>query len=469
MIGLAESFNVPLAFVDIETTGGSYRFARVLEVGVVRVENGLVVKQYQTLLHPGHPIPRWITELTGITDGHVREAPQFYEIAQELAEVLEGAVFVAHNVHFDYNFIKREYERLGVPFRPKLLCTVRLSRKLYPEMRRHNLESVIARLGVRPERRHRALDDAKVLWEFCQRVSQDFEPEVIDLAVKGLIKTPSVPKQLEWDVIAGLPKGPGVYIFKDAMGEVIYVGKSVSVRDRVKSHFSQFHSDAKEARISQQVASIEVIETCGELGALLTESELIKKYMPLHNRALQKKEVLVVARRILDEDGYMRVKVEELGAINLDIVIDILGIYRTRGSAKRFILDVAHNFYLCHKLVGLEKAKSHCFRQQLKRCFGACVGGESALTYNARFDQAFAATSVDEWPYEGPVEVEEISGDGLKEIITIYRWCVVGRRVEGKQSELADQSGSFDLDVYRIVRSYLRSGKATLSLAAVSS
>lgn len=145
--------------------------------------------------------------------------------------------------------------------------------------------------------------------------------------------------------------------------------------------------------------------------------------------------------------------------IGMDVATDVLGVFTTRGAAKRFMIEIAHNFYLCPKLMGFEKGKGRCFRQQLDRCFGACSLDEPALTYNARFDQAFINTSVDEWPFDGPVEVVEESGN-LTEIIKIYRWCVTERQVGGETQQ--SEGKVFDLDTYRIIRSYFRSGKATI-------
>lgn len=184
-VGVRQS---PLVFVDIETTGGSHVSSRVLEVGVVRVENNHIVATYKTLLDPGSPVPSIITRLTGITSADVVGAPTFEQIAAELKEILDGAVFVAHNVHFDYGFLRMEFERLGVPYHPKLLCTVRLSRRLYPEVRGHKLQDLIDRHGFVAASRHRAYDDAHVLWQFYQLVLSEFDLDTIDTAIGAQLK-----------------------------------------------------------------------------------------------------------------------------------------------------------------------------------------------------------------------------------------------------------------------------------------
>ncbi|HSX02006.1 MAG TPA: exonuclease domain-containing protein [Candidatus Saccharimonadia bacterium] len=173
----------PLAFVDIETTGGSPARSRVLEIGVVRVEAGRVVAEFRSLVDPEQPVPAFITSITGIRQADTVGAPRFGQLAGKVAELLDGAVFVAHNVHFDYSFLRAEFERLGATFRPSLLCTVRLSRALYPAARGHKLQDLIDRHGLRADHRHRAYDDALVLWQFWQLVLRDFDLATIEAAL----------------------------------------------------------------------------------------------------------------------------------------------------------------------------------------------------------------------------------------------------------------------------------------------
>lgn len=170
-------------FVDIETNGMSPVEGRVIEVAAIRVENGEITKTLNTLVDPGTEVPWFITNLTGIADRDLREAPVFVEIAEELHAILDGALFVAHNVHFDYSFLEREFARIGREFSPRRLCTVRLSRALYPEHKSHKLASLIERHGFSYQARHRAYDDAHILWQFTQHIHTAFAQEVIDAAV----------------------------------------------------------------------------------------------------------------------------------------------------------------------------------------------------------------------------------------------------------------------------------------------
>ncbi len=156
----------PLVFIDIETTGASAYNSRLLEIGALRVENNKIVKKYVQLVNPEEPVPRFITNLTGIKDEHVWNKPTFKDVASEIEDIFNDAIFVAHNVNFDYGFIKQEFKRLGVRFNKDRLCTVRLSRALYPGQRSHRLDEVIKAHGYLVKNRHRALDDAEVLHRF---------------------------------------------------------------------------------------------------------------------------------------------------------------------------------------------------------------------------------------------------------------------------------------------------------------
>ncbi len=232
-----------MAFVDIETTGANYHFGRVLEVGVLRVEDGQVVSTFKTLLSVREHIPSFITELTGIDNAMLTGAPSFEDIADQLREVLEGAFFVAHNVRFDYSFIKQEYKRLGQDINPKLLCTVRLSRALYPDVKGHSLGKLIERHGFTTTARHRAYDDAKVLWDFYRLVLGEFDIDTVESALKQQLASQSLPPNLPAEAVGNLPHGPGVYIYEDEDGQPLYIGKSVNVYSRVLSHFSDDHRD----------------------------------------------------------------------------------------------------------------------------------------------------------------------------------------------------------------------------------
>ncbi|MDO8452168.1 MAG: exonuclease domain-containing protein [bacterium] len=283
-----------LAFVDLETTGGSLNRDRIIEIGILRVEDGKLVKTYQSLIDPGTRVPPEIERLTGITSKELEGAPTFYQIKDDIKEALKDCVFVAHNVRFDYSFLKNEFKRYNVKFSPKHFCTVKLSRHLYPKERRHNLDAVMERFNIPCEKRHRAFDDASVLWEFYQKVQGLFSVETIMAGISSAIKKPTLPINITQLDLERIPESPGVYIFYGAEGMPLYIGKSVNLKNRVLQHFSSDHLSGIEMKIAQQIQNIETIETVGELGALIKESDLIKKLQPLYNRRLRNLKQLVV-------------------------------------------------------------------------------------------------------------------------------------------------------------------------------
>ena len=219
-------FEYPVVFVDIETTGGSYRNSRVLEVAAIRFEDGKIVKEFSTLVDPGTRIPPIITSITGITERDIVGAPVFEDIADELLEVLDGAVFVAHNVRFDYSFLKQEFAMIGTTFSPRLLCTVRLSRYLYSEHKGHSLEKLIARHSIPVLERHRALEDARAILYFSQLAFDQHGPDNFADALIHQLKSQSLPPNLDLNELETIENVPGVYIFKDETHQPVYVGKS---------------------------------------------------------------------------------------------------------------------------------------------------------------------------------------------------------------------------------------------------
>ena len=225
-----------LAFVDVETTGSSPERERVTEVGVVRVDfdgDDVRVDEWSTLVNPGVPIPAEIQWLTGITNDMVRAAPSFSEIAQQVFDRLDGAIFVAHNARFDYGFLRAEFNRAGLSFTAKTLCTVRLSRYLYPDRAPHTLDAIIDRFCLEGEPRHRALGDARVLWRWLQRLADRHPRAEIEFAAHELLRRPALPPNLPPDAIDALPHAPGVYLFYGLNEHPIYIGKSIDLRARV--------------------------------------------------------------------------------------------------------------------------------------------------------------------------------------------------------------------------------------------
>jgi len=450
----------PLVFVDVETNGISHTSGHVIEVGAIRVEDGKVVRSFNKLIDPGRPIPAFITRLTGITDDDLKSAPMFADIADELHDLLDGAVFVAHNVRFDYSFLKTEFKRVGKTFLPKQLCTVKLSRALFPEESSHKLEAIIRRYNFKFDNRHRAYDDAHVLWQFIKYIQINHTVEAVQEAISKQLRTPSLPKNIPAEVIKGLPNGPGVYIFEDELGKPLYIGKSINIRKRVMQHFGSDHAVTTEFKIAQAIKHVSFRETPGELAALLLESQLVKELQPLHNKKLRRTKKMLLARQHVNEDGYIEVRLEDANEIKPSEHAEVLAVYPQRGKARQSFDQTIKDFSLCPKLFGVEKATRACFLHQLQRCHGACVGKESPESYNARLLTAFEQKRIHAWPYKSPMLVVEKQPASDHEIaLVVDQWCVLA---EIDQQEHCDpvvrlHDKAFDLDTYRILTSFLGS------------
>lgn len=437
-----------LAFVDIETTGGPSSRESVTEIAVLEVdEHGL--REWSSLLRPDHRIPDHIRQLTGISNEMVADAPRFDELAGTLYDRLEGRVFVAHNARFDHGFIRAAFRRAGMDFRPKVLCTVRLSRRLYPEERRHNLDALIARHDLEIGDRHRALGDARALWQFWQRVSRAFAPSRLETAVRELLGSPALPPHLDAELLERMPDEPGVYLFYGENDLPIYIGKSKHLRTRVMSHFSADHRNSREMTLSQQVRRIDWIETAGEIGALLKEAELIKSLLPTMNRKLRRHRELCSWHLEAQPDGGWRPALLYARDLELGRQDNLFGLFRTRRDALAALKKIAAEQQLCPPLLGLEKPSTgRCFTQQLKRCRGACSGAEAPALHGARLMLALQGLRVEQWPFRGAVGIRE--GDAIH---VVDAWCYLGTATSDDALRDLLESGrpEFELDTYRIL------------------
>ena len=442
----------PLVFLDVETTGTNAVYDRITEVGLVEVERGRFVGEWSALVNPGVRIPSVIQAMTGITDDMVALAPAFEVIAPQLLARLEGKLLVAHNARFDYGFLRNEFRRAGLRYTSRVLCTVKLSRKLNPQEARHGLDALIARHGIACDARHRALGDARVLWELVCHWRRATDPARIATVVDSLVKAPAVPAGLPDGALEDIPEAPGVYLFYGENEAVLYVGKSINLRARVMAHFAGDHRDAKDMKIAHQVKRVDWIETGGELTALIKEARLVKELAPVYNRRLRRTtELCAWCWRAEDAVAAPRlVTARELEEVGFN---DLYGLFRSRAAALEAMREIATAHQLCSIVLGLEKGKGPCFAHQLKRCRGACAGKESLVAHGLRLGAALAGLRMRPWPFKGRVGVRENGAEG--NMIVFDRWCYLGTvRSEEELRELGSRP-VFDLDTYRILVRFL--------------
>ena len=406
---LSSGFPDAMVLLDCETTGGKALYHRIIEIGLIVIEGGELIETWQTFIDPKVTLPPFIQRLTGITPGMIKGAPVFLDIAEELLSKLKGRTLVAHNARFDYSFLKNEFERAGFTYNAKPLCSVKFSRNLYPQFKRHGLSQIISRFDLAIENRHRALDDAKMIYQFFQKSSALFSDDEIAATCAMLQKRSSLPTLLDAKEIEKLPNSAGVYYFYDEKGTLLYVGKSVNIRNRVMSHFSSDYKNPKDLRMSTKIAHVDFEQTPSDFGAQIRESNQIKALSPFYNRRLRKVRKLFQYRSVEDENGYLRLNIEVIETEDTRIEQQF-GLFRSSRQASKQLEKLAGQYFLCHKLLGLEgdrNSRDPCFRVQLKKCFGACNGSESAANYNERMNTALKNYQIKLWPYSGPVLIEE--------------------------------------------------------------
>lgn len=455
-------FDEPVVYVDIETSGGSYKTSRIIEVAAIRVLAGEIVEEFHSLVNPGTRIPYWITNLTGISENDLVQAPSFADIAHQLQAILKDAVFIAHNVRFDYSFIKNELEQQGFIFNPKMLCTVRLSRALFPEHKVHKLESIIARHNISVTERHRARDDANAIFEFTKLAHKQHGAELFNEAVKKQLKTKTMPPHLDEQDMAAITNKTGVYIFEDENGTPLYIGKSVNIRSRILSHFSQDTKVFKEMKISQKTHNLRTVETGSELEALLLESKMIKELLPIYNKKLRRNTLQSVFIKNINAKGYMTIDVSNRDLSEVSNFDDIYGVYPTKGKAKSTLEDLMKTYQLCPKLMGLEKSTKACFSYQLGKCKGACIGKEPMALYNMRVEFALQRSKIASWPYKSPVA---IALDETNAVV-VDQWIVMGYldQAQSEYPSFRSVPKLFDMDTYRILKSFIKNKTSGTSI-----
>ncbi len=442
-----------LAFVDIETTGSNFERDRITEIGIKTLAQDEVTV-WESLINPETFIPLNIQRLTGISPSMVAGQPSFDKLAQQIKQELEGKIFVAHNARFDHGFIKASFKRLGIDFRPKVLCTVKLSRLLFPAQPRHNLDTIINAHNLTVSARHRALGDADVLLQFWRVCEQTFGHERLLQVVNQLIGNASLPPHIDQNMIDVIPDSPGCYIMYGENRAPLYIGKSIALRTRVMGHFQAALTQRKEMKLSMQVREIDWIETSGELGALILESKLIKERMPSMNVKLRRSKDLCGWRLEHDPAGVLRPALVSHKELTPGLQEDLYGLFYSKREANSYLTAVSKKYQLCAALLGLEKVEEgkSCFAYHVKQCGGACIGQTSLELHNLQVQTALNFYKVQAWPYPGVIAIKE--GD---EMIVINNWCYLGTAInEDELYELADiRDAEFDLDIYKLLKKAL--------------
>ena len=468
-----------LAIIDVESTGAHPVRDRITEIAILRVEAGEVVARWESLVAPGQSIPPLIEQVTGITDAMVADAPPFEAVADTVAALLEGCVFVAHSARFDYAFIKNAFTRMGRTFEAPVLCTVKLSRALFPEHHRHGLDALIERHQLVCEARHRAMGDVEVLWQFVRQVEAGFPPEALARAAERAMKAPVLPPGLPEGVLEAVPDVPGLYLFhateappaNGRRDQPLFVGRAQSLRARVREHFAPNVRKGRDAELVARVKRVEWIETAGELDTSLQELELLRAFRPPYNRAQEPAEE-VFALRLLANRRRPPIydKVPIAGTDPADWA-GLYGVFRNRREADNLLRELAMLYRLCPRRLGLEGGSGPCTAHATRRCAGVCAGRESIAEHDARLAGGLAGVGTRPWPWAGAVHViEHQPASGRRRHHVFDRWCFLGSAAdEASAATLAATAPrAFDVDIWRLFCRWLAVPAHLEQLAALS-
>lgn len=363
------------AVIDVETTGLSAKSEKITEIAIYIHDGEKVVDEFSTLINPERKISYQITRLTGINNQMVAEAPKFYEVAKKIVELTEDKTIVAHNATFDYNFIRSEFKSLGYDYKRKTLCTVKLARKLIPGRRSYGLGNLCRELNIEIKGRHRAYGDALATVKVFELLLS-LDENAANQSLKGY------QSDLSKDILNGLPEKAGIYYFYNKSDELIYVGKSVSIRDRVLSHLNN-KLTKKAIEMRNAIADVKFEVTGSELVALLLESHEIKFHKPLYNRAQRRTLYNYGLYQFKDENGYERLNILKLIENSTPLTS-----YTSKEEAKQHLFSMVEEYQLCQKLTGLYESEGACFHYQIQQCKGACKQEEGSKAYNKRVKTA---------------------------------------------------------------------------------
>jgi DNA polymerase-3 subunit epsilon len=374
------------AIVDIETTGGYAAANGIIEICIQVFDGDRVIEHFETLVNPGKTIPRYIQAFTGITNEMVADAPTFESIAEKVFTYLQGNIFVAHNVNFDYSFIKSHLDFYGYTFHAKKLCTVRLARQIFPGLSSYSLGNLCQSLEIDIINRHRAGGDTAATVILFKKLLANDEKGFIGKSLLRHSKEQMLPPHVPKAHFDALPQNSGVYYFHDQKGKVIYVGKAKNIRTRVTSHFSNNSDSRQKQNFMKHIHAISFQSTATELMAAILESTEIKRLWPLYNTSQKRQEELFGFFVYEDQNGYMRLAIEKKRKHNHPVYT-----FHFKVDGHGVLRKLIKQFSLCPKLCFIQTDNETCIGKAEEYCLGACEKSEPAASYNARVFDAIAS------------------------------------------------------------------------------
>jgi len=375
------------AIVDIETTGGSPKNSRITEIAIYLHDGNHIIDQFTTLINPDVYISSFITSLTGITNDMVANAPRFYEIAKNIVQITEGAMFVAHNAAFDYGFVQAEFKALGYDYSRETLCTVKLARKLIPGHKSYSLGNLCADLNININGRHRAAGDALATTKLFD----------ILLAQKPIVganaflpdEYGSLHPNLDLPSIKNITQQTGIYYLHNQQGDVLYIGHGRNLRSSVLGHLTEQKNKRAQA-LKELIASVSVEVTGSLLVALLLEQQELHKHKPTHNRITHRRIHTHGIFSLTNANGYICFVIRTLKKSTSAPLIT----FASLSDTLTFLSQLADKHDLCHKLCGIQNPKNNCLNYEIALCKGACIDKEPVDNYNQRAREALYQISI---------------------------------------------------------------------------
>lgn len=444
------------AIIDIETCGGKFEYRRghVIEICILLHDGLSVTDKFTTLINPQCYIHPTFTRISGITNEMVQDAPTFPEVAKKIWDMTEGRIFIAHNVGFDYGFIKEEFNSLGAKYKRDTLCTVRLSRKLIPGKKSYSLGNLCDSLGIQIENRHRAEGDALAtakLFDILMQIKSDhpqYKTKGVDeLMVRRIDK-------IKKYILNKLPEECGVYYFLDQDQNIIYIGKSLNAYNRAMSHFNT--KEQKGRKMLNELYNVDFVPTGSELIALLMEAEEIKKHKPKFNRQRKADSFTHSIDWFTDDKGIINFKLVDYGEAKVPLMS-----FNSYFAAREKLETLIDHNTLCLRYCGLTEEDSICFDHQIKKCNGICGGEEEPEIYNKRAKEVLANYI---FPHSDFVIIDKGKAPGEKSVILIENNNVAGYGYFDMTAEISSpeefksfvKRSSYFPDANDLVRGFLR-------------
>ena len=449
--------SVKFAVLDIETTGGNPVYHRMTEIAIRIYDGKKLLDSFDTLLNPQRIINPFITRLTGITNEMVKDAPTFEEVADRIDEITKDCVVVAHNVNFDYGFIKGEFRKIDRTFKRKKLCTVRLSRKILPNLYSYSLGKIATQLGYKIENRHRAAGDTDFTLELFKILLEKDTDNHIEEFLNQRTRESLIPPNLDRKKFDLLPESMGLYFFKDRKGKVLYIGKAKNLKNRVAEHFSGNTNTASRNRFTKQIWDLDY-KTCeNEMIALIEETHAIKKYWPPYNRSLKSISLNFGIYAYHDQGNYLRLASGTTGKHDKPLIS-----FRYNYQARNYLSDLVAKYDLCPKLVGLQEGEGGCDEFfATSKCRITCQKNETSQSYNLRVNLAIENINQEEETYY----ITEKTLDGESESVVLFekgRYLGYGfKPKEQKIKSLNDAKALIhseydDQDIRGVIQSYVK-------------